>query len=966
MRLTAARLVLWLSVMLLTACGSGSGSGLDTPPADPGTILSRIELTPTAPSLAKGSTLILSATGIYGDGSRRDIGSEVSWSSDNENVAIFDLGGTVSAQNTGTAILSATVGNLSGTTSLTVSSAILTRLEINPGNLQLAAGTSSQNLSLLGYYSDDSLQNLAAQASWSVTDTEVANVSAPATTGHIQLRGLSIGSTQLSASFGGLSTQVAVNVTDAKLVKLNVSPDAPTLPLGTSIQLSVIATYSDNSQQDVSTQVVWSNADTGVASVNSANLVSTISAGSTTLFASLSGRTAMTPLTVSAAVLSSIELSMPSDILPLGTGQQLAALGHFSDNSVRDITTQVLWQSSPANRLAISNADGSQGRAATLATGAVTISATLNNISGNLPLSVTNATLSRIDIEPRRLQLAAGTEDSFIAIGYYSDGSTQDVSELASWTSSNIGIATLSNTAGHRGLTRTLVQGSIGVTAVLSGIIGNASLEVSAAQMLSINVEPAEVLLTAGAAVMLSASASFSNGSVQDVSELVRWESAAPAIADIGVDGMLTGLQPGSSRVSASVGNLSGYTIATVTHATLASLVITPITPTLAAGTKAQLHAMATYSDGSQQNVTSEVVWLSSDENLLRAENSDSHQGRIHAVAIGSVVISASLGDVQNSVTAIISAAQLTELRIIATNTDLDSAEQQQLIAMGNFSDTTRQDLTTEVVWASDAPSLVQVSNNAVDRGRVKAGVGVSGIAKITASYGGLNPSVSLTVSNTPTRPVSLSILASPNAIRNDGIDTTTLEVRVQTADPNTTVADGTVVTLEIRKAGVLLQSTDVVTTAGAASLPFSTSDSDLLQVRATIGDTTISGTTAVYAYSTSTIKNVIVASAFVDAQRSGSQVFSGGHFGFFLFNLSNRDFPLLRYEILNGADLLDSVSDPALLSNGVLGGGWRIGIIHTLDADITDKGIVAKYYLHDPAAADRVVIYSVVFSTPP
>ncbi len=876
---TGARCVFWLLVILLTACGGGSGGGPDTPPPDPGATLSRIELTPTTPTLAKGSAVSLSATGIYGDGSRRDISAEVSWN---------------------------------------------------------------------------------------VSDTTVASVSSPTATGDVQLNGLVAGSTQLSASLGGLNVQITVTITNAELIQLSITPDSPTLPLGTNTQLGVVATYSDSSQQDMTTQVAWSSADTGVASVDNTGLASANGTGSSTLVAGLDGITASTTLTVSAAVLSSIELSASSDTLPLGSSQQLLALGHFSDNSIQDITTQVLWQNNPGNRLAVSNASGSQGLATALTTGAVTVSAETNGITGSLSLTTTDATLSRIDIEPFTARLAAGTEDSFKAIGHYSDGSTREVSELVSWASDDTDIATLSNAAGSYGLAQALTQGSAGISAILDGVTGNASLEVSAAQMLSINVAPAEVSLTAGATVALSATASFSDGSIQDVREQVLWESAAPTVATIGGDGTLTGLQPGSSRVSASLGNVSGYTTATVTSATLASLAITPTAPTLAAGTKTQLRAMATYSDGSQQDVTSQVVWLSADENLLRAENSDSHQGRIHAVTAGSVAVSASLGGVQDSVTVTVSAAQLTGLRIVAASTSLNSAEQQQLTAMGDFSDTTSQDLTAEVVWASDAPGLAQVSNNAADRGLVKAGVGVSGVANITASYGGFSPGVTLTINNTPTRVVSLSILATPNTIRNDDIDSTTLEVRVQTADPGATVADGTVVTLEIRQAGVLLHSTDVVTTAGAASLVFSTTDSGLLQVQATVGGTTISGTTAVYAYSTPTIVDVIVASAFADAQRSGNQVLSGGRFGFFLFNLSNRDFPLLRYEILNGADVLDFIDDPTLLSNGTLGGGWRIGIIHTLDADIIDKGIVAKYYLRDPATVDGVFIYSVVFSTPP
>jgi hypothetical protein len=53
-----------------------------------------------------------------------------------------------------------------------------------------------------------------------------------------------------------------------------------------------------------------------------------------------------------------------------------------------------------------------------------------------------------------------------------------------------------------------------------------------------------------------------------------------------------------------------------VTAATLTSLIVTPANPSLAMGTTLQMTATAVFSDGTTQNVTSQVDWTSSNETV--------------------------------------------------------------------------------------------------------------------------------------------------------------------------------------------------------------------------------------------------------------------------------------------------------------------------------------------------------------
>lgn len=91
----------------------------------------------------------------------------------------------------------------------------------------------------------------------------------------------------------------------------------------------------------------------------------------------------------STAVLRTISIT-PSDPLGINSGRQLqfSARGHFSDNSVQDLTTMVAWTSSDTSIATISNASDSKGQALAISRGYCSISATMGGISGSTIIGV--------------------------------------------------------------------------------------------------------------------------------------------------------------------------------------------------------------------------------------------------------------------------------------------------------------------------------------------------------------------------------------------------------------------------------------------------------------------------------------------------------------------------------------------------------------------------------------------------
>src|SRR5207244_1232859 len=145
-----------------------------------------------------------------------------------------------------------------------------------------------------------------------------------------------------------------------------------------------------------------------------------------------------------------------------------------------------------------------------VAAGTTTITATLGGVSGSTTLTVTAATLTSIAVTPTNPSIAKGTTRQFTATGTYSDGSTQDLTNAVSWSSSNLGVATI--TSG--GLASGGAQGASQISAS-SSVTGSTTLTVGPAVLVSIAVTPANPSIAKGTTQPFAATGTYSDGSTQ-------------------------------------------------------------------------------------------------------------------------------------------------------------------------------------------------------------------------------------------------------------------------------------------------------------------------------------------------------------------------------------------------------------------------------------------------------------------
>ena len=560
-----------------------------------------------------------------------------------------------------------------------------------------------------------------------------------------------------SSSADSTSTKADSTSSNAVLTSIAVDPVNPSTPENTEQQYTATGTFSDNTTRDMTSSVTWSSSNPQVTVVSntgdSMGVATGLATGSATISAAYGDQTGSTSQSVTAATLTSIAVTPTNPTIADGTNKKFVATGTFSDNTTKNISASAIWTSSNSAVATISNTAGSRGRATGASIGTTTISAAYKGQTGATTLTVKAATLASITVTPTNPSIAAGTDQQFMATGIYTDGTSQDLTALATWTSSNPAMATISSAVGSDGLARGVSAGTTTISAAYKNRTGSTTLTVTAATLTTITVTPAQSSLVDGTNQQFTATGIFSNSTTQDLTALVLWTSSGTTVAAIsnaaGSKGWVTSLTAGSTTIKAVYGSVSGTTALTVTPATLVSLAITPTNPSIAKGTNQQFTATGTYSDGTTQNLTTAVTWSSSSIGVATISNAAGSKGLATSVTAGLTTIKATSGAVTRTTTLTITAASLVSISVTPANPSLANGATRQFTATGTYSDGTTQNLTTAVTWSSSSAGVAAISNAAGSKG-LATGVG-SGTTTVKGVSGSISGSTALTVTGNST-----------------------------------------------------------------------------------------------------------------------------------------------------------------------------------------------------------------------
>jgi uncharacterized protein YjdB len=711
---------------------------------------------PPMAAVARGAVRAFKAIATLTDNTTLDVTTMSTWTSSANGIATVTSGGVATGVAQGVATITATFGTATATARLTVTNVLASKLTVTPAMPSIPLGATEQ-LTAVVQFVDNTTQDVSTVATWTSLNTEVATVDA---TGKVTAK--KVGTSTITAKFGDVMGTALVTVTDATVKMVTVTAPSPTVPVGLRQQYTATAVYTDGSNKTVTGSATWETLNVNVARVSnlagSQGLLTAVAAGTTMVTARYEGVVGSATVQVTAAVLSALAISPANERVALKGQVKFFARGLYSDGSNRDLTTEVAWSSSMPTIASISNADGTRGYASALAVGDTTIQATLSGITQSTTLTVTNATLQQIQITPVTARIAKGTTTTLIATGIYSDASHADLTDIADWTSSATGVATVTTT-GLRGKVAGITAGMATVTASFDGKSTNAVITVTNATLVSLSLTPLNRTVPRDFVVKYSAAGVFSDDTFQDLTDQVTWASSMPNLASISNtepnNGRVVTLLAGTTTISAQMGAVTASTTLTITNATLQSVAIAPASSKIAKTTSVSLVATGTYSDATSYNITELSFWSSNMPQVATVSIAPGFEGRVTGVMAGTATISAVFFGKTGTASVEVTNATLMSLDVQPATATVGIGTEQRFTVTGTFSDATTQPLTDQATWTSSDRGLAEVYNSLGDEGRA---VGIAaGNATITATIGTVSDTAALTISASPLASISVS-----------------------------------------------------------------------------------------------------------------------------------------------------------------------------------------------------------------
>ena len=328
-------------------------------------------------------------------------------------------------------------------------------------------------------------------------------------------------------------------------------------------------------------------------------------AGTATLTAVSSGQTATAKVAVSASALQSISIN---SVTPVSVGQSIlvTATAIFADGTKQDVTAQATWTSSDTTVAAVAlDATSGEEKVTGIRAGSATLKATLQGVSGQVSVAVTSVLMTSINITPTQSVLQRGASQSFQATATYQDSTTADVTQQATWLSSDTTVATI--TVSSTGVLVTAVGVGTGtITATVGTIVGTTTVTVTAPALSTVVVTPAATWTpNVGGLQSFTAQATYADNSTADVSVGhlgIQRNGYSWHLDASGQQGQATALAAGAATISATLSGIVGSATVTVSSSQLVSIAVAPDPADVVVGLSLPLKATGTYQNGTAQD----------------------------------------------------------------------------------------------------------------------------------------------------------------------------------------------------------------------------------------------------------------------------------------------------------------------------------------------------------------------------
>ncbi|MDH5378568.1 MAG: hypothetical protein OEX00_09615, partial [Gammaproteobacteria bacterium] len=495
---------------------------------------------------------------------------------------------------------------------------------------------------------------------------------------------------------------------------------------GMRTTFSVTGIYSDSSTKDLTGLAQWQIKSPTIAetSTEEAGAFKGLETGSTQIRASYLGLETSASLTVSSATLSSLEIRPKfSDEKSFihGTSLALQAIGHFSDSTSRDLSTQVSWNESEPSVEISDNGLLSTLGASPDSDVSFLVNASHPDLSSSSALQIKLIPDSITD-----LQLLGSYDD----IHLHGERSVQVYANYSSGRAVNVSSETsIENSAPNTLDVKLDSSNSVLLIGKSSGdaLLSFTFLEKKLEETITVNSSTlSQLVIESGGTTLdmvlgerrsLKAAAYFTDGKIEDVSKSVLWTSSDERLLHVSNNeihrGELSALGLGNARVSSSLNGLSTELDVKVNPLDVNRLEVSPVQKHLLQGSKSPFKATAIISGYSPFDVSAlpELTWTSNNSDVANVSNLEENKGLVSSNlnTSGDLVISVEYAGVTaSSSLQVHSADELASIRIESSPSVIHLGQRHTYKAFGYFNDGSRTEISDLVRWISKETKIME------------------------------------------------------------------------------------------------------------------------------------------------------------------------------------------------------------------------------------------------------------------
>ncbi|WP_145325740.1 Ig-like domain-containing protein [Paenibacillus xylanexedens] len=659
--------------------------------------------------LRTGDTKDIVLTATYSDNTTSEKASETAeWSTSDEKVATV-VNGKVTGQSAGTAVITAKVGSQSVTVDVNVE--VVKRVDVDKQQVNLLLNK-SESVKVTATYPDGTTKDVTDLAEWTSSNEKVADVLKGEITGY------SAGSAKITAKYGTKSVSVDVDVDLTS--KLSVEKQSIFFRLSETTKTAnvvVTASYPNSSDVNVTDQATWTSSNEKVATVFKGQITA-ISAGSTTIKATYSGKTVEIAVDVDTAryldikdVNDKLAMSVTGD----NKSKTLVANAEYIDGSTEVVTSKATWTSSNADVVYVSNGD-----LIAYKSGTATITVTYGGKTAKFTVNVDVA--DKYEMDKKKASVTVGGTTNAKVLALYGETS-KDVSEDATWSSSSDKIAEVDS----KGVITGVATGKATITAKIEGKTLTLPVEVGMASGLEADMN--FVVLSAKETQNILLTGTDEDGNTLDVTSEATWKSSNSRVADV-KKGVITGNSSGKANITAEYG--SKKVTIQVEVDVISRIEASEPALSLKSGDTADLTVTAFLSDGSERDVTDKAEWKTNSYKVAQVT-----KGKVKAIGSGKAKITAKYGS--KSVTIAVDVDTLKYLQTDKVTLTMKPGEKVTIAATATYADGSEANVSKPALWKSS-----RIATASVKDGIIQANG--KGKATITVTFAGVKTKVTVVV----------------------------------------------------------------------------------------------------------------------------------------------------------------------------------------------------------------------------